>query len=50
MGKALRAMKVTLKATFTSSGTAWHPKAVQRVEIPKGDGKTRPLGIPIFCE
>lgn len=42
LGRRLRDLLNRLK-----SGT-YHAPAVRRVHIPKGDGKTRPIGIPTF--
>jgi RNA-directed DNA polymerase len=50
-GEGIRSYESKLKPNLyklwnrMSSGS-YHPQAVKRVEIPKGDGKMRPLGIP----
>ena len=54
-GESIKSFEKNLKNNLyklwnrMSSGS-YHPKAVLRVEIPKGDGNTRPLGIPTILD
>ena len=43
---AARADKYLLELGLALKEDSYRPEAVKRVEIPKGDGRTRPLGIP----
>lgn len=54
-GESIKSFERNLEANLyklwnrMTSGS-YHPKAVMRVEIPKGDGKVRPLGIPTILD
>lgn len=54
-GESIKSFEIKLEKNLykiwnrMSSGS-YHPKAVLRVEIPKGDGKMRPLGIPTIMD
>jgi RNA-directed DNA polymerase len=54
-GESIKSFETKLQANLyklwnrMSSGS-YHPRAVLRVEIPKGDGKTRALGIPTILD
>jgi RNA-directed DNA polymerase len=43
---AARAQEYLAELSAALREGGYHPQAVKRVDIPKGDGRTRPLGIP----
>ena len=42
--------KASLADSVQRRSASWEPKPVKRVYVPKGNGKQRPLGIPVIVD